>query len=48
VGRIFLLISAISFFVFVRTERKVTKKEAFFLLFIYLSFFVSQILFLAK
>ena len=48
IARIFLLISAILFFVFVRTDRKVTKREALFLLFLYFSFISTQIFFLAK
>jgi len=46
VARIFLLISAILFFVFVRTDKKITKKEGFFLIFLYLLFLLTQFLFL--
>jgi cation:H+ antiporter len=46
VARIFLLISALLFFVFVRTDKKVTKKEGFFLIFLYLLFLLTQFLFL--
>jgi cation:H+ antiporter len=48
IARIFLLFSAILFFVFVRTDKKVTKKEAFFLLFLYFSFIFAQIFLLKK
>jgi len=46
VARIFLLISAILFFVFVRSDKKVTKKEGFFLIFLYFLFLLTQFLFL--
>jgi cation:H+ antiporter len=46
VARIFLLISAILFFIFVRTDKKITKKEGFFLIFLYLLFLLTQFLFL--
>jgi cation:H+ antiporter len=46
VARIFLLISAILFFVFVRTDKKITKKEGFFLIFLYFLFLFTQFLFL--
>jgi len=46
VARIFLLISAILFFVFVRTDKKITKKEGFFLIFLYFLFLLTQFLFL--
>jgi cation:H+ antiporter len=48
IARIFLLISAILFFIFVRTDKKVTKREALFLIFLYFFFIFSQILFLAR
>jgi len=38
VARLFLIISAVFFLFFVRTDRKITKKEAVFLLFLYLLF----------
>lgn len=44
IARIFLLISAISFFVFIRTQEKITKKEAVILILIYSSFVASEIL----
>lgn len=43
-SRFFLLISAILFLVFIRTGKKITKKEAFVLLIIYLAFVISEIL----
>lgn len=42
-GRAFLLISAIFFFIFVRTGRKISQKEALFLLSIYILFLISEI-----
>jgi cation:H+ antiporter len=48
IARIFLLISAILFFIFVRTDKKVTKREALFLIFLYFFFIFSQIFFLAR
>ncbi|GAI26138.1 unnamed protein product [marine sediment metagenome] len=44
IGRFFLIISAIFFFFFVRTGRKITKKEALFLLGIYITFVLVEIL----
>lgn len=44
IGRFFLIISAIFFLFFVRTGRKITKKEAFFLLGIYITFVLVEIL----
>jgi cation:H+ antiporter len=46
VARIFLLISAILFFIFVRSDKKVTKKESLFLIFLYFLFLFTQFLFL--
>jgi len=43
-ARFFLIISAIFFFFFVRTGQKITKKEAIFLLLIYILFVVVEIL----
>lgn len=45
IARLFLVISAIFFFFFVRTGRKITRKEALFLLLIYFAFLVSEIFF---
>jgi len=44
IARIFLVISALFFFFFVRTGRKITKKEAWFLLSIYILFVLAEIL----
>jgi len=44
VARFFLLISALFFLVFIRTDRKITAKEAIFLLFLYVSFVIAEIL----
>lgn len=45
IGRIFLLLSAIFFLFFLRTGRKITRKEAIFLISIYILFVLIQILF---
>jgi len=45
IGRFFLIISAIFFFIFLRTDRKITKKEAVFLLLIYFVFVLTEVLF---
>jgi len=44
VARFFLIISALFFFFFVRTDRKITVKEAVFLLLIYFIFVILEIL----
>jgi len=44
IARLFLIFSALFFFFFVRTDRKITKKEALFLLGIYIIFVVVEIL----
>jgi cation:H+ antiporter len=44
IARFFLIISALFFFFFVQTGRKITKKEALFLLGIYLTFVLVEIL----
>ena len=44
IGRIFLIISAIFFLFFIRTGQKITRKEAAFLLGIYLTFVLVEIL----
>jgi len=44
IARFFLIISAIFFLFFVRTGQKITKKEALFLLAIYIIFVVTEIL----
>lgn len=43
IARFFLIISAIFFFFFVRTDRKISKKEAAFLLGIYITFILVEI-----
>ena len=43
VGRIFLVISAVFFLFFIRTGRKITRKEAVFLLGIYIAFVLVEI-----
>ena len=45
IGRFFLIISAIFFLFFLRTGKKITKKEAWVLLSIYLIFVIAEILF---
>lgn len=44
IARFFLMFSAIFFFITVRTSRKITRKEAFFLLGIYILFLLVEIL----
>jgi len=44
VARFFLIISALFFLIFVRTDRRVTKKEAFVLLGLYFAFVVAEVL----
>jgi len=44
IGRFFLVISAIFFLIFIRTGRRVSKKEAIFLLSLYLLFILAEIL----
>ena len=43
IGRVFLIVAALSFFVFTRTEHKVTKAEALYLLGIYIIFVLVEI-----
>jgi len=43
IGRFFLIISAIFFLFFLRTGKKVTKKEALFLLIVYILFVLAEI-----
>ncbi len=45
IGRFFLIIAAVFFLLFLRTGKKITKKEAFFLLAIYLVFVLAELLF---
>jgi len=44
IARVFLVIAALFFLFFVRTDRKITVKEAFFLLGLYLIFFLIEVL----
>jgi cation:H+ antiporter len=44
IGRIFLIISALLFIFFIRTEKKITKKEGILLLLIYILFIVVEII----
>lgn len=45
IGRLFLVLAAVCFLIFLRTGQKVTKKEAVFLLLIYLSFVLAELIF---
>ncbi len=45
IGRFFLIISAVFFLIFIRTGKRISKKEAIFLLFVYISFILTEILF---
>ena len=44
IARIFLIVAALFFFFSVRTDRKITQREAFFLLGIYIAFLLVEIL----
>lgn len=44
IARFFLIVSIIFFLLFLRTGRKITKKEAVFLLSVYISFVIAEIL----
>lgn len=44
VARFFLLLIALFFLIFIRTDRKITRKEAFFLLSLYAAFVIAEIL----
>ena len=44
VARFFLVLSVLFFFIFIRTDRKVTKKEGIVLFFVYLIFVIAEIL----
>jgi len=44
IARFFLIISALFFLVFARTDRRITRKEAFFLLALYFAFVLAEIL----
>lgn len=43
IARIFLIISAVFFLIFIKSDKKITRKEAFFLLGIYIAFLLSEI-----
>ncbi len=45
IGRFFLIVSAVFFLIFLRTDKKITKKEAIFLLLIYFVFVLTEVLF---
>lgn len=45
IARLFLIVSAVFFLIFIRSNRRITKKEGFFLLVIYLLFVLVEILF---
>ena len=44
IARFFLLVSALFFFVFLRTGRKISYKEAFFLVFVYIAFIAGEMI----
>lgn len=44
IARFFLVMSALFFLIFIRTDRKITRKEGLFLLLIYIAFVLSEIL----
>lgn len=44
IARLFLIISALFFLLFIRTDRKITKKEGLFLLSLYISFVIAEVL----
>jgi cation:H+ antiporter len=44
IARFFLLISAFFFLIFLRTDRKITRKEGVFLLFLYIAFIAGEII----
>lgn len=43
-GRLFLIASAVFFLIFIKTQRKISKKEAVILLLLYITFVISEIL----
>jgi cation:H+ antiporter len=45
IARFFLIISALFFFFCVRSGRKITRKEAIFLLFVYIAFVATELIF---
>lgn len=44
IARLFLIIAVLSFFVFARTGQKITKREGFFLIAVYIAFLIVEIL----
>ncbi len=44
IARFFLLISALFFLIFIRTDRKITRREALFLFALYVAFVITEIL----
>jgi len=42
VARIFLILSSLFFFAFLRTKKKITEREAVFLLFVYIAFLITE------
>lgn len=46
IGRLFLVVSALFFLIFLRSGKKITRKEAFILLGIYILFLITEIFFL--
>jgi len=46
IGRFFLMISAVFFLLFMRTGRKITRNEAWFLLLLYFIFILAEVLFI--
>ena len=44
IARVFLIVAALSFLFFIRSGQKITKKEALFLLGIYITFVLVEIL----
>lgn len=45
IGRFFLILAAVFFLFFIRTGKRITKKEAIFLLLIYILFIIAEVLF---
>jgi len=45
VARFFMIVSLILFFIFVKTDRKITQKEGLFLLFLYIAFLICEVFF---
>jgi len=45
IGRIFLVLAAVFFLIFIRTGKRITRKEAYFLLLIYIAFILAEIFF---